>query len=179
MFEFTKTLLAGIKEYIDSKVKEHIMIDETTGYKYRVKMVDGKIVYSLTIHENSVAITSQPTKTVYMSGEEFVPTGITGTVNINGVEKTVNDFSYLDGDMETAGENAIRVACIENGEIYTGTVTVKIISLVDFVYTANDDGTYTITNWKGTKDGITSTEMIFPDDPSIILSADFIGREDG
>lgn len=42
--------------------------------------------------------------------------------------------------------------------------------LKDFNYTANDDDdTYTLTEWKGTTDGVESTECIIPDDSRIIL----------
>lgn len=39
----------------------------------------------------------------------------------------------------------------------------------DFNYTTNDNDTYTLTEWKGTTDGVESTECIIPDDPRIIL----------
>lgn len=41
--------------------------------------------------------------------------------------------------------------------------------LRDFEYTDNGDNTYTLTGWKGTKDGVLSTECIIPDNSSIIL----------
>lgn len=42
-------------------------------------------------------------------------------------------------------------------------------TLVDFEYTKNENGTYTLTNWKETLNGESSTEMIIPDNRSIIL----------
>lgn len=41
--------------------------------------------------------------------------------------------------------------------------------LIDFVYTNNGNNTYTITDWKGTFEGLASTRCIIPDDPRIIL----------
>ena len=41
--------------------------------------------------------------------------------------------------------------------------------LQDFEYTNNKNGTYTLTGWKGTYTGVTSTECIIPDNPKIIL----------
>ena len=41
--------------------------------------------------------------------------------------------------------------------------------LIDFDYTENSDGTATITSWKGTLNGVTSTELVVPDDFRIIL----------
>ena len=41
--------------------------------------------------------------------------------------------------------------------------------LIDFVYTDNRNGTYTITDWKGTFEGVASTRCIIPEDARIIL----------
>ena len=41
--------------------------------------------------------------------------------------------------------------------------------LQDFEYTNNGNGTYTLTAWKGTYNGVASTECIIPDDSRIIL----------
>ena len=41
--------------------------------------------------------------------------------------------------------------------------------LIDFVYTDNRNGTYTITDWKGTFEGVASTRCIIPEDAKIIL----------
>ena len=41
--------------------------------------------------------------------------------------------------------------------------------LKDFEYKNNYDGTYTLTAWKGTKNGEPSTELIIPNDRSVIL----------
>lgn len=41
--------------------------------------------------------------------------------------------------------------------------------LIDFDFTDNGNGTGIITDWKGTFNGVASTELIIPDDPSIIL----------
>lgn len=45
----------------------------------------------------------------------------------------------------------------------------EAINLIDFEYTKNNDGTYTLTAWKGTLNGEPSTELVIPDDPRIIL----------
>lgn len=45
----------------------------------------------------------------------------------------------------------------------------ETFELVDFEYVANGDGTYTITDWKGTYNGEASTRCIIPDDERIIL----------
>ena len=58
---------------------------------------------------------------------------------------------------------------IFNGEVvWTGQEPIEKL-LIDFGYNDNGDGTYTITEWKQTYNGVSSTELIIPDDPRIIL----------
>ena len=42
-------------------------------------------------------------------------------------------------------------------------------SLIDFEYIKNSDGTVTLTAWKGTLNGVPSTEIVIPDSDRIIL----------
>ena len=53
--------------------------------------------------------------------------------------------------------------------IYDGVTVFTKKSLTDFVISANSDGTYTITDWKGTYNGTASTKCIIPDDSTLIL----------
>ena len=56
---------------------------------------------------------------------------------------------------------------------FKSSITVKVIEfdpevvLVDFDYTANTDGTYTLTGWKRTLNGESSTRLIVPDNALI------------
>ena len=43
------------------------------------------------------------------------------------------------------------------------------VKLQDFEYTTNSDGTYTLTGWKETYNGVASTELIIPNNKKIIL----------
>ena len=73
-------------------------------------------------------------------------------IGVNGVARKITRV-YI-GD-----ENGIARQC------YNGDSDL----LVDFVFTDNGDGTFTLTGWGGTFKGKNSTELIIPDDPSIIL----------
>lgn len=42
-------------------------------------------------------------------------------------------------------------------------------SLIDFEYIKNSDGTVTLTAWKGTLNGVPSTELVIPNSTRIIL----------
>jgi hypothetical protein len=41
--------------------------------------------------------------------------------------------------------------------------------LIDFYYVDNGNGTYSITGWKQTYQGVSSTKCVIPDYPQIIL----------
>ena len=73
------------------------------------------------------------------------------TINIPIVR---NSVVFLD---QTTGEDYS--VYVDNGQIVCKAVSEV---LMDFDYTRNDDGTYTINSWKGTLNGETSTECIVP-----------------
>lgn len=58
---------------------------------------------------------------------------------------------------------------IFNGVVVWKKETFDESILVDFYYTKNDDGTYTITDWKKTYNGESSTRCIIPEHEKIIL----------
>jgi hypothetical protein len=62
---------------------------------------------------------------------------------------------------------------VVGSDIITDDLIANIVSmdfiLQDFEYTANSDGTYTITAWKGTTNGVPSTKMLVPNLDIIIL----------
>lgn len=77
---------------------------------------------------------------------------------INGVHKKVNKV------FETI--NGVWVL------VYEGSASLDenlVLSLIDFEYTDNGDGTVTLTAWKGTLNGIPGTKIVIPDDNRIIL----------
>lgn len=53
----------------------------------------------------------------------------------------------------------------------------SIPGLDDFIYIKNNDGTYTIVEWKGTYLGKPSTYCVIPDNPLIILNLNQIVQE--
>lgn len=73
------------------------------------------------------------------------------TINIPIVR---NSVVFLD---QTTGEDYS--VYVDNGQIVCKAVSEV---LMDFDYTRNDDGTYTINSWKGTLNGETSTECVVP-----------------
>lgn len=144
-----------------------ILIDQINGYHYIACMRDGNFVTYCAI--KSIEVTTMPTKTEYTAGEYFDPAGMTiVATTYDGTTKEITDFIYpssyiLDND------TFIEIKYIEAGITHIATVPITVnpfnpaIILIDFNYTDNGDGTYTVIGWKGTYNGEASTEIIIPD----------------
>ena len=111
-----------------------------------------------------------PSVTTYMNGSVFDPSGmvITATAQ-DGSRYEVTDYTYDKNVM--IGKNYITVYFEELSINIPVTINAfdPEILLIDFDYTSNNDGTYTITGWKETLNGEPSTEMIIPDNALIRL----------
>lgn len=148
-------------------------IDQVNGYTYIACMRDGNFVTYC--GAKSIEVATMPIKTEYMAGEYFDPTGMIVTaLTYDGTTREIADFTYPSTYI-TEGDTSIEITYIEAGITHTATVPVTVsafdpaIVLVDFEYTANDDGTYTVTGWKDTLNGEASTEMIIPNNGLIIV----------
>ena len=144
--------------------------DRSNGYYYMVEMYDGNLVTSCCC--TSIYVTAMPTKTDYMIGDEFDPSGMVITANCeDGSTKIITDYEYTQSVMT----GLIEISYLEDGKTYSTAITVSTTEfdaatvLVDFEYTSNDDGTYTITGWKGTLNGVESTECVVPNNALIIV----------
>lgn len=128
-----------------------------------------------------------PTIITYDANGEFFEDGSTiniveykkekGIITIvSGEEKTLsNSGKILFGwylDQECTEENMFNLnKSIKSGKVITVYALWKTEEEIfrDFYYTKNNDGTYTITDWKGTYQGVSSTELIIPNFSKIIL----------
>lgn len=108
----------------------------------------------------------------WYSGDVYV--GSTSGTNKDEGSKKLATEEYVN---TVRVQDRLLLTDLSNGLIYriqmqdgnlTSTVSIED-SLMDFVYTINDDNTYTITDWKGTHHGQPSTEMIIPNLPNIIV----------
>lgn len=162
-----------IRDLITAPKNSISFIDQVNGYIYIACMREGNLVTYCAA--KSIEVTSMPNKTKYMAGEYFDPTGMVVTAtSYDGITREVTDFicpsSYI-----TEGSTSIEIKYVEAGVVNSTTIPITVNAfdaatvLVDFDYTANDDGTYTITGWKGTLNGEVSTEIIIPDNGLIIV----------
>ncbi len=142
--------------------------DEVTGYRYTITMHDGTLATTSAIA--SIQITTNPTKMTYTAGEYIDTTGmvVTGTCD-DGTSKEITNFACT--NYVTTDNPAFTISA--NGVSIDLPVTVTAfdpaVVLIDFTYTDNGDGTYTIIDWKETYNGEPSTEMIVPNNAYIIL----------
>lgn len=130
------------------------------------KIIKTRIVHKHDIEEN------------WNKATNFIP--MQGEIIVYDIDDTHSHERFKIGDgINTVGNlpfaNNIYVqkkkptnAVIGSLWIDTNTVSYEEL-LTDFEYVENDDGTYTLTEWKGTYNGEESTEIIIPDDESIIL----------
>lgn len=153
-------------EFLNKEFETIYMRDAVNGLIYTGKIVNGKLVFESQF--KTIKVLNPPTQTKYNEGDTFNPEGmVIVAVYEDGSEKEITDYTYP----ETVTGSEVTISYVKDGTTYTTIVTVKILTmediLVDFTYTANDDGTYTLNTWKGTLNGEPSTEIVVPDNPKI------------
>ena len=160
-------------EKLNTPKESIFFIDQINGYKYIACMRDGNFITYCAI--KNIEITSMPSKTEYIAGDYFEPTGmVVSAVAYDGTTKEIVDYTLPESYL-TNGTTYVEISYIEDGLIYTANVPITVnefdpaVVLVDFEYTTNDDGTYALTGWKGTYNGEASTEMIIPNNGLIIV----------
>lgn len=160
-------------EKLNIPKKAIFFIDQINGYKYVACMRDGNFITYCAI--KNIEVTSMPSKNEYIAGDYFDPTGmVVSAIAYDGTTKEIVDYTLPESYL-TNGTTSVEISYIDAGLIYTVNVPVTVnefdpsVVLVDFEYIANDDGTYTLTGWKGTHNGEASTEMIIPNNGLIIV----------
>lgn len=162
------------KDWVKNQL-EHIEIkDIGNSCTYVLQLKNGALI--LTSKATSIEVTTMPIKTEYIEGVDStldLSGMVISAIREDGTKDIVDNYTYT----ETRTDNAITVDIQYNefGEAFHTTLELTIISfdpevqLVDFEYTAESDGTYTLTGWKQTLNGEPSTELIIPDNSLINL----------
>lgn len=146
--------------------------DQINGYNYILCMRNGTLATTCAI--TSINITTNPTKMAYTAGDYIDTTGM--VVSAACEDGTIREITEYTCDNYVTLDNPVfTITYTEGGVTYSTTLTVAVtafnpaIVLIDFTYTDNGDGTYTITDWKETYNGEASTEMIVPNNAYIVL----------
>lgn len=163
----TKADIIGLS---DNEAVEYIALtDRINSYTYIIEMRDGQLCASCEC--SSIMVSKLPDKINYEVGETLDLTGleISATCKDGSIREIPVELCVIN---HTDGEELVTITYTELGKEYTTNFAITIASietqLVDFEYTT-ESSTYTLTEWKGTTDGVESTECIIPDDPRIIL----------
>ena len=159
--------IATEKYFYDPK-RYLVVTDEADGYTYLVTTKNGNLVSY--IQTQSIAVTKMPNKTTYVDGEKFNPDGMVVTATgVDGSAREITNYTY---DVVTSSNlNSFAISYTELGITYIARISLTLhdFSLIDFDYIVNEDGTYTLTAWKGTYNGEPSTRIIVPDSELIIV----------
>ena len=166
-----KEKLASLKEGAQSEIK---IIDRATSDELHLGVVNDQLMIWKPL--DHIEITTQPITTNYFEGANFDPLGmVVSLVFADGSVVETKDYIYSEEALAIETE-VVTISCNYAGREYTTNVnvTVKVldpvVDLADFVYTDNGDGTYTVTSFISTKDGVTlNTELIIPASPKITL----------
>lgn len=142
-----------------------IYIDQSDGTKYYTYVYNKEMI----VNDGylGIEVTTMPVKTMYLINEEteFVPDGIVVCSNHveNGYEE-ITDYTYTIEN--TAEAINVTINCKINDTEHSTIISLPFVNadtmFADFEYTKNDDGTYTLTSWKGTVNGVESAECVIP-----------------
>lgn len=158
-----KVIKTELNNYLTKKEMYIPLIDSENGFTYFVSIKNGQLVSEGKII--SIEATSLPITTTCNEGD---------VLNIEGLEvmATFEDGStgkIFNNDWNNiiVSESTINLSYNQLGTVFTVSFEINVITvesrLIDFEYTKNDDGTYTLTAWKGTLNGEPSTELVVPD----------------
>lgn len=166
------------KDYIKNKprIKQNYVIlsDTDNGYNYAIQITNGNLITSPM--PVGTKVTTLPTKVTYYRGDFLDTAGMVVSVyGEDGSVGTTNKYTsfYFDNPFNKTGRVAVTMVSDLFGKQYNASFVVDVVEfdpeivLIDFDYTTNDDGTYTITGWKETLNGEPSTELIVPNNSLI------------
>ena len=126
----------------------------------------------------SISVVKYPDKTSYYEGDYFEPDGIELELTFDDgstqIVSDVNDIIISSIPLKITDTSATFKYSYYGAYYYiTVPITVsefnKEFSLIDFNFIDNGNDTYTLTEWKGTLNGIPSTELVIPNNSKIIL----------
>jgi hypothetical protein len=146
-----------------------IIKDEVNGYDYVVSMKNGILVSYCTT--DYIYIDTISNKTTYTEGETFNPDGMVVMAYCkDGTTREILNYTY---EETVTNENVSHfiITYTEGNNVFTTSVGLNLhdFSLIDFNYTVNNDGTYTLNSWKGTYNGEPSTQIVVPNSELIIV----------
>lgn len=154
----------NLKNDIFSPKNYTVLIDTETGYEYIVEISGGKLITRCKVASISANVTGD----VFIDSDTI--TGITiYSILQDGTKTEITNYKITNIDT-TVTPNVIEFSYMDLDNIFTTSIsTESCLSLIDFEYIIEENGTYTLTEWKGTYNGKPSTEIIIPNSELINL----------
>lgn len=144
-----------------------VLTDDVTNCDYVVKMHNGNIIYFKKC--TGIKLVSPPINLNVIEGGLLDTTGMI----IVGCYQDGTESEIINYKLEPEENGSVKVTYEEAGETYIMSINVNVISieeaLKDFTYTTNSNGTYTLTGWKGTLNGETSTRLVVPNSVKVLI----------
>lgn len=177
--EYVNNKLTIHEENVAEKIYDGIKLkDSSTSYNYILEINNGVLRTRLL---PSDIVPTLDTSTL-MNGDFITPEKIIKTMNLefpDGTTEALDSYNDITFEPEyiTKSTTEITVNYKMNGVKFSKTVSIEnhvidvdpAVLLKDFNYTSNSDGTYTLTGWKQTLNGVSSTELVVPKNLNIKL----------
>lgn len=172
-------------EYVNTAINNNVfdrmvIKDINTSYKYYLKIQDG--VLTTEAFPIGFSVNIENIKTTFYEGNYINTDNLDiSLVYPNGSKEKITDWSnvqfsrYLDRPLTKQDDKLTLTYVFDNKGLFDTTLDLTIVDfdpavvLVDFNYTDNGDGTYSLNSWKGTLNGENSTEIIIPNNSKIKL----------
>ena len=142
--------------------------DSVTGVRYVIMMKNGQIISRSAT--KSIEVITMPTSST-IEGGYLDMTGMVVNATLESGEVITIDNSLLDKVVVT--DSIVKITYYEAGYRFIDETEINMIpieeALIDFTYTIQDDGTYYLTGWKGTLNGVTSDTLVVPNSTLIVL----------
>lgn len=144
------------------------LMDHNNGYKYHLYLYNGELVIQMSC--DGIEVTTMPTKTTYWANEEFDPSGmVISAIYQDGSKEVISDYSIQvnrDDGTVTIVYETLDMSYSTSFAIFIDNTTFED-KFVDFTYTV-DGNNVTLESWKGTKNGVSSTDCTVPDCHGIV-----------
>ena len=170
--------------------EKYVIKDENIVFDSSISFVNGDLLYVKVIQDGAkllqvkpitpdrIVVKKQPNKTSYCEGDYFEIDGMELEIIYNGgVSSLIVDVEdiIIPSNPLTLDDNSVVVKYFYQGITYEVVIPIDVdtfktqFTLIDFNFIDNGNDTYTLTEWKGTLNGIPSTELVIPNNKRIIL----------
>lgn len=121
------TFLQPVKNPLIAGGENLVLRDSENDYEYVIAMKNGNLVSECKC--SKIAVTTKPTKTAYVTGEYFDPTGmiITATRQDGTTKEITNyDYNFKTTAFSSTNTKSVSITYIEAGTTYSTTVAVTV-----------------------------------------------------